>query len=180
MIEHIPELLEAGIDSFKIEGRMKTALYVATVARTYRKAIDDCLKSEELYRQNMDWYREQIGGCTYREFTTGFFYGKPDESSQIYGNSTYIKGYTYLGIVDHRDDWGYCQIEQRNKFSVGDEIEIMKPEGENIPVRVEELLDEDGNPVQSAPHPKQKLLVKLSEKADVYDILRKKEESDTK
>lgn len=180
MIEHIPELLEAGIDSFKIEGRMKTALYVATVARTYRKAIDDCLKSEELYRQNMDWYREQIGGCTYREFTTGFFYGKPGESSQIYGNSTYIKGYTYLGIVDHRDDWGYCQIEQRNKFSVGDEIEIMKPEGENIPVRVEELLDEDGNPVQSAPHPKQKLLVKLSEKADVYDILRKKEESDTK
>ena len=75
MIEHIPELLEAGIDSFKIEGRMKTALYVATVARTYRKAIDDCLKSEELYKSHMDWYREQIAACTYREFTTGFFYG---------------------------------------------------------------------------------------------------------
>ena len=178
MIEHIPELLESGIDSFKIEGRMKTALYVATVARTYRKAIDDCLESEELYRQNMGWYQEQIAGCTYREFTTGFFYGKPDESSQIYGNNTYVKGYTYLGIVNGLDEQGCCQIEQRNKFSVGDEIEIMKPDGENIPVKVEELLDENGNPMESAPHPKQKLFVKLSEKAGVYDILRRREETD--
>ena len=177
MIEHIPELLEAGIDSFKIEGRMKTALYVAAVARTYRKAIDDCLRSQELYRQNMDWYREQIGGCTYREFTTGFFYGKPDENSQIYGNNTYIKGYTYLGIVNKLDGRGYCRIEQRNKFSVGDEIEIMKPDGSNVPVRVEELLDEEGNRMESAPHPKQKLFVRLSGEAEVFDILRKREEA---
>ena len=177
MIEHIPELLEAGIDSFKIEGRMKTALYVAAVARTYRKAIDDCLRSQELYRQNMDWYREQIGGCTYREFTTGFFYGKPDENSQIYGNNTYIKGYTYLGIVNKLDGRGYCRIEQRNKFSVGDEIEIMKPDGTNVPVRVEELLDEEGSRMESAPHPKQKLFVRLSGEAEVFDILRKREEA---
>ncbi len=176
MIEYIPELLESGIDSFKIEGRMKTALYVATVARTYRKAIDDCLKSEELYRENMGWYREQIAGCTYREFTTGFFYGKPDENSQIYGSNTYVKGYTYLGTVSALDDRGYCRIEQRNKFSVGDEIEIMKPDGENIPVKVEELLDEEGNPMESAPHPKQKLLVKLNGEAGGYDILRRREE----
>lgn len=176
MIEHIPELLESGIDSFKVEGRMKTALYVATVARTYRKAIDDCLKSEELYRQNMGWYQEQIAGCTYREFTTGFFYGKPDENSQIYGSNTYVKGYTYLGIVNGLDERGYCQIEQRNKFSVGDEIEIMKPDGENALVKVEELLDEYGNWVESAPHPKQKLFMKLSGEADVYDILRRREE----
>ena len=177
MIEHIPELLEAGIDSFKIEGRMKTALYVAAVARTYRKAIDDCLRSQELYRQNMDWYREQIGGYTYREFTTGFFYGKPDENSQIYGNNTYIKGYTYLGIVNKLDGRGYCRIEQRNKFSVGDEIEIMKPDGTNVPVRVEELLDEEGSRMESAPHPKQKLFVRLSGEAEVFDILRKREEA---
>lgn len=177
MIEHIPELLEAGIDSFKIEGRMKTALYVAAVARTYRKAIDDCLRSQELYRQNMDWYREQIGGCTYREFTTGFFYGKPDENSQIYGNNTYIKGYTYLGIVNKLDGRGYCRIEQRNKFSVGDEIEIMKPDGTNVPVRVEEILDEEGSRMESAPHPKQKLFVRLSGEAEVFDILRKREEA---
>ncbi len=179
MIEHIPELLESGIDSFKIEGRMKTALYVATVARTYRKAIDDCLESQELYQRNMSWYQEQIAGCTYREFTTGFFYGKPDENSQIYGSNTYVKGYTYLGIVNGPDERGYCQIEQRNKFSVGDKIEIMKPDGKNVLVKVEALLDEEGNPMESAPHPKQKLFVKLSKEAETYDILRKKEDGVT-
>ena len=81
MIEHIPELIDAGIDSFKIEGRMKTALYVATVARTYRKAIDDYLESEEKYHANMPWYQEQISNCTYRQFTTGFFFGKPSEEA---------------------------------------------------------------------------------------------------
>ncbi len=175
MIEHIPELLESGIDSFKIEGRMKTALYVAVTARTYRKAIDDCLESEELYRQNMGWYKEQIAGCTYREFTTGFFFGRPDETSQIYGNSTYIKGYTYLGIVDGVDAQGYLQLEQRNKFSLGETIEIMKPAGDNVLVQVEAIVDEDGNPMESAPHARQKLRVKLSQKGEVYDILRKKE-----
>ncbi len=175
MIEHIPELLESGIDSFKIEGRMKTALYVATVARTYRKAIDDCLKSRELYEEHMPWYKEQIAACTYREFTTGFFYGKPDESSQIYDNNTYQKGYTYLGIVGDVDAENYIHLEQRNKFSVGEMIEIMKPDGENLAVRVEAILNEEGEAMESAPHPQQKLRVKLSGKADVCDILRRKE-----
>lgn len=90
MIEHIPEMIRAGINSFKIEGRMKTALYVATVARTYRKAIDDYLESEEKYLANMDWYKSEISKCTYRQFTTGFYFGKPDENTQIYDNNTYI------------------------------------------------------------------------------------------
>ena len=120
MIEHIPELLEVGIDSLKVEGRMKTALYVATVARTYRKAIDDCLESRECYEGHLDWYREQIAGCTYRQFTTGFFFGKPDETTQIYDNNTYMKDYTYLGIVGESDTKGRILIEQRNKFSVGE------------------------------------------------------------
>lgn len=175
MIEHIPELLESGIDSFKIEGRMKTALYVATVARTYRKAIDDCLQSRELYEKNLPWYKEQIAACTYREFTTGFFYGKPDESSQIYDNNTYQKGYTYLGIVGDVDAENYIHLEQRNKFSVGEMIEIMKPDGENLAVRVEVILNEEGEAMESAPHPQQKLRVKLSGKADACDILRRKE-----
>ena len=89
MIEHIPELMESGIDSFKIEGRMKTALYVATVARTYRKAIDDYKESPELYKKNLPWYLDQISNCTYRQFTTGFFFGKPSDEAQIYDNNTY-------------------------------------------------------------------------------------------
>ncbi len=175
MIEHIPELLEAGIDSFKIEGRMKTALYVATVARTYRKAIDDCLESEELYRSHMDWYKEQIAACTYREFTTGFFYGRPDESAQIYDSNTYQKGYTYLGIVNEAEPDGCIWTEQRNKFSVGEMIEIMKPDGRNPEAVVEEIRNEEGELMESAPHPQQKLRVKLSVPAEKYDILRRKE-----
>ena len=174
MIQHIPELIDAGIDSLKIEGRMKTALYVATVARTYRRAIDDYQKDPELYRKNMPWYLEQIIGCTYRQFTTGFYFGKPDETSQIYDNNTYAKDYTYLGIMGEEKD-GLYRIEQRNKFSVGEQIEIMKPDGTNAEVKVKRILDEDGNEQESAPHPKQVLYVDLGEKADRYDILRRKE-----
>ena len=176
MIEHIPELIEAGIDSFKIEGRMKTALYVATVARTYRKAIDDYLTSPEKYKENMDWYLEQISNCTYRQFTTGFFFGKPSEERQIYDNNTYIKEYTYLGIVGERNEEGLYQIEQRNKFSVGEQIEVMKPDGRNIPVTVKRIVDEDGNEMESAPHPKQVLYIDLGQELEMYDILRRQEE----
>lgn len=175
MIEHIPELIEAGIDSFKIEGRMKTALYVATVARTYRLAIDDYLKSEEYYRSRIPFYKEEIAKCTYRKYTTGFFFGKPNEDAQIYDSNTYIKEYTYLGIVD-TDSEGRFFIEQRNKFSVGEEIEVMKPDGTNLNVTVKSISDENGNPMESAPHPKQLLYIDLGVKLDKYDILRRKEE----
>lgn len=181
MIEHIPEMIAAGIDSFKIEGRMKTALYVATVARTYRRAIDDCIESEEKYRANMDWYLAEISKCTYRQFTTGFYFGKPDEHTQIYDNSTYVNEYIYLGIVGSlvpEPETGgsgarLCvRIEQRNKFCVGDSIEIMKPDGANVPVQVLAMYDEEGQPVESCPHSKQVIDVLLSETPEMYDILR--------
>lgn len=176
MIEHIPELLETGIDSLKIEGRMKTALYVATVARTYRKAIDDYLESPEKYRANMSWYKEEIAKCTYRQFTTGFYFGKPSEEAQIYDSNTYVNEYIYLGIIDGLDERGLARIEQKNKFCVGDVIEIMKPSGENVPVTVEAMYDEEGNAVESAPHPQQILYLKLSTKPEQYDLLRVKNE----
>lgn len=174
MIEHIPELLESGIDSLKIEGRMKTALYVATVARTYRKAIDDYQKDPELYEEDMPWYLEQISNCTYRQFTTGFFFGKPDETTQIYDSNTYVKEYTYLGIIGEEKEGTY-RIEQRNKFSVGEMIEVMKPNGDNIEVTVKRILTEDGVEQESAPHPKQVLYIDLGIKVDAYDILRRRE-----
>ena len=175
MIEHIPEMIDAGIDSFKIEGRMKTALYVATVARTYRKAIDDYLEDPDKYRANMPWYQEQISNCTYRQFTTGFFYGKPDENTQIYDNNTYQKEYTYLGFAEAVDDRGFAQITQRNKFSAGETIEIMKPDGQNLSVTVKGIYDEEGNPMESAPHAQQKLFVDLGAEISVYDLLRRAE-----
>ena len=175
MIEHIPEMIDAGIDSFKIEGRMKTALYVATVARTYRKAIDDYLEDPQKYRDNMPWYLDQISNCTYRQFTTGYYFGKPTEESQIYDSNTYVKEYTYLGIVGEICD-GRCKIEQRNKFSVGETIEIMKPDGENVEVTVKRIINEEGEDQESAPHSKQVLYIELEGgQASLYDILRRQE-----
>lgn len=174
MIEYIPELVESGVDSLKIEGRMKTALYVATVARTYRKALDDYKKDPALYKKNMPWYLDQISNCTYRQFTTGFFFGKPNEDSQIYDSNTYVKEYTYLGIIGEEKDGTY-RIEQRNKFSVGETIEVMKPNGDNVEVTVKRILTEDGVEQESAPHPKQVLYVDLGIKVEQYDILRRAE-----
>ena len=176
MIEHIPELIEAGIDSFKIEGRMKTALYVATVARTYRLAIDDYKKDPEYYRSRIDFYKEEIAKCTYRQYTTGFFFGKPNEETQIYDSNTYEKNYIYLGTIgDRKEGLGY-RIEQKNKFCVGDEIEVMKPSGENINVTVKAIYDEDGREQESAPHPKQILYIDMGIELDKYDIIRVKSE----
>lgn len=161
MIEYIPEMMAAGIDSFKVEGRMKTALYVAAVTRTYRQAIDDYLKSEELYKIRMDYYKEEIAACTFRQFTTGFYFGKTDETSQVYDNNVYVKNYTYLGMVEKIDEDGNIIIHQKNKFLVGDEIDIMDFAGGNINVKVEAIYDERGRSMESAPHPKQLLSVKL-------------------
>lgn len=175
MIEHIPEMVSSGIDSFKIEGRMKTALYVATVARTYRLAIDDFIESPEKYKSRIPFYKEEISKCTYRQYTTGFFFGKPDKDTQIYDSNTYIKEYTYLGIVGEKNEDGLYPIEQRNKFSVGEKIEVMKPNGDNIEVIVKRIVDEKGNDMESCPHPKQKLLIDLGIELEQYDILRRAE-----
>jgi putative protease len=172
MIEHIPELIDAGIDSFKIEGRMKNALYVATVARTYRRAIDDCIESIEKYQENLEWYKEQIGNCTYRDFTTGFFFNKPTQDDQIYDNNTYKKEAVYLGMVKGRDENNRVLLEQKNKFCVNDTIEIMKPDGQNIPAKVLGIYADDGSAQESAPHSKQQLHLELSEQPEEMDILR--------
>lgn len=176
MIEHIPEMLNAGIDSFKIEGRMKTALYVATVARTYRLAIDEFIQDENLYKKRIPFYKSEISKCTYRQYTTGFFFGKPDENTQIYDTNTYIKEYTYLGIVGEQNVQGLYHIEQRNKFSVGETIEVMRPNGDNILVTVKRITDERGVDMESAPHPKQQLYIDLGVKLEQYDVLRRKED----
>lgn len=178
MIEHIPEMIDAGIDSFKIEGRMKTALYVATVARTYRKAIDDYMESPELYRSNMEYYKSEIAKCTYRQFTTGFYFGKTDQDSQIYDNNTYIKNCTYIGNVQEVTEDGLVAFEQKNKFSVGEEIECMNFDGTNTVCRVEEIYNDRMEPMESAPHPKMQLYVKLDRPVSARMILRRQELSE--
>ena len=172
MIEHIPELVDAGISSFKVEGRMKTALYAATVARAYRTAIDDYREDPEKYFRRLNWYKEEVGKCTTRPFGTGFYFGRSDSESQIYDANTYKAEYVYLGTVEMED--GKPFILQKNKFSVGEELEIMRPDGSNLPVTVKGIRDEEGNDVESAPHPEQKLYPDLGVELLEYDILRRK------
>ncbi len=175
MIEHIPDIINVGIDSLKIEGRMKTALYVATVARTYRQAIDDYFKDPALYEERIPYYKEEIAKCTYRQFTTGFFYGPTTHDTQIYDSNTYVREYTYLGLIGEKNEANMYALEQRNKFSVGESIEVMKPNGENITVTVKAITDENGTPMESCPHPKQKIFVDLGIPLSELDLLRRKE-----
>ncbi len=172
MIEYIPELIDAGIDSFKVEGRMKNALYVATVARTYRKAIDDALYSREEYESKLPWYKEQIANCTYRGFTTGFFFGKPTSEDHIYDNSAYRREAVFLGIVNGTDRDGRAVLIQKNKFCEGDTIEIMKPDGRDIETVVDGIYDAEGKKQPSAPHAKQEIHVEFSVMPEEGDVLR--------
>jgi len=172
MIEHIPDLVEAGVDSFKIEGRMKTALYVADVARTYRQAIDDYFQSPEFYKSRLGYYMQEISKCTYRQFTTGFFYGKASHNAQIYDNNTYVQGYTYLGISGKTTRDGYTPLIQKNKFCIGDTVEIMKPSGEDITACVKDMRDSNGTRIESCPHPGQEIEVLFDGKAEEMDIIR--------
>ena len=173
MVEYIPELCEAGIDSLKIEGRMKTGLYVAGAARTYRRAIDDYFEDPELYRKNLPWYQEQISEGTYRSFTTGFYFGRPGPEDHVYDSNTYISNAVYLGYAEEILPDGGIRLTQKNKFCVGDVIEIMRPDGENTSARVLSIHDEEGREMPSAPHPQQKLTVYLDAHAEPMQVLRR-------
>lgn len=172
MVEYIPQLIEAGIDSFKIEGRMKTALYVATVTRVYRMAIDDYYKGEEYYKSRIPYYNSEIAKCTYRQYTTGFFFSKPDETTQIYDSNTYNKEYIFLGLIGQEKSTGVYQIEQKNKFNVGDQVEILKEDGTVVYTTVKSIMDIEGKFQESAPHPKQILYVELCPGLEMYDVIR--------
>lgn len=174
MIDYLPEMLSAGIDSLKIEGRMKTQLYVATVAGTYRRAIDDYLEDPAIYEKNRALYRREIGKCTYREFTTGFYFGKPGADAQIYDSNTYVRNYIYLGRVEELRD-GMAVLEQKNKFSCGDRIELIGPGLRCKETEVLAIYDlESGEEQASCPHARQRLLVKLADMPEQYDLLRVK------
>ena len=176
MIDHIPDLVEAGIDSFKVEGRMKNALYVANVARIYRMAIDDWFEDPALYESKKNWYVEQVGMGTVRLFTTGFFYGKPDSSAQIYKESTYYRRATFLGVAEQVSKDGSFWLTQKNKFSVGEELVIVRPNGDDEKVTVLSIADESLTPMESASHAKQRVCVKLTAVPCEGDLLRRDEE----
>lgn len=175
MIRHIPELIESGIFSFKIEGRVKSSFYVATVVKAYREAIDAYYESVENnvpYQFDEKWY-EEVTKVSNRDFTTGFFFQKPNEEDHNFGMGSYIRTYSFIGIIKGYDDQnGQLIIEQRNKFSVGDRVEVLPPDGPYIEFVIEDMYDCEGNKIETAPHPQMEVRIPFK-KLPVHSLLRK-------
>jgi putative protease len=178
MIEHIPELVDAGIMSLKIEGRIKTSFYVGTVIRAYREAIDDYIKDPELYKSKLSYYVEEVSKASYRGYTTGFYYGRPGKDEQIYTDSSYIRTYDFVGMVlDYDAENKMAVVEQRNKLVIGDEVEFMRHNGEVIACKIEEMYDNEGNPITEAPHAQQIIRIKLDKPVEALEMMRKEVEN---
>ncbi|HWR61174.1 MAG TPA: U32 family peptidase [Clostridia bacterium] len=173
MIEHIPELVESGIKSFKIEGRMKSSYYVASVVRAYRLALDSYLENPRDYRFREEWL-DELSKASHRQFGTGFYFGKPGSQGQIYESSAYVRDYAFIGMVLAYDPGtGIATVEQRNRMLAGDEIEIIGPHRELFSQRIEKMWNEEGEEIQSAPHPQQIVTMKMEKSVEKYDILRR-------
>lgn len=174
MLDKLPDLIDAGIYSLKIEGRMKSPFYVATVVSAYRAALDSYLDNPDNYEFQEKWFTE-LCKASHREFYHGFYYSKPDSSGQNYSSSDYTREYSFIGVVrGFEHDTGLTIVEQRNKFSVGEDIEVFGPRTEYTDEIVREMYDEDNNPIESAPHPQQIIKIKLSKTYPENFILRKK------
>ena len=174
MLEYIPELVKAGVTSFKIEGRMKSSFYVSTVVRAYRRALDAYMNDPGNYVFRQEWL-DEVSKVSHRSFTTGFFFNKPGADSQNYGTSSYIQSHEFVGIVlSYNETYKTALIEQRNRVFSGEEIEIVQPEGRDIRMIISDMRDIDGNRIESTPHPQMKYTLKVPEPVIPYSILRKK------
>ncbi len=173
MIEYIPEIFDSGITSLKIEGRMKTAYYVATTVRAYRMALDEYYKDPENWKFNPMWLEELKKG-SHRDYSTGFFFDRPDSNSHNYKSASYIRNYDFIGLVKgHEEETGLVVVEQRNKMYVGDKIEVIGPFKETMHAIILEMYNEDGEPIESAPHARQTVKMKLDLDVEKDYILRK-------
>jgi putative protease len=178
MIQHIPEMLKAGIQSFKIEGRMKSSFYVATVVKAYRTAIDEYYKDPEKYKFDPMWL-EELSKASHREYTTGFYFRKPTGNDQIYNTSSYIRGYDFIGMVlEYDKHTGIAKVEQRNRMFVGDEIEVVSPHGNFFKQKIKSMKNEDGEDIEVAPHPQMIVYMPIDREVGEFTMLRRKSESD--
>ena len=171
MIEHIKELVDAGVDSLKIEGRMKSVFYVATVVNAYKRAIDDCMAGRPFDPALLD----EVGKVSHRKFTTGFFFRQPGAEDQDYLTSDYIRDYAFVGkVLGYDEETGLATVEQRNKMVLGDEIEIFGPGAPFFSQKIEEMYDDEGQPIDSAPHPQQIIRLRTEKPAAEDWLIRKK------
>jgi len=174
MIAHIPDLVNAGINSFKIEGRMKSSYYVGIVTKIYREAIDNYFDDPGLYNSKIPYYQSELSKMSHREYTTGFYYGKITGEDHAYYDCDQIRIQDYLAIINSYDEsTGFCIIEQRNKFDVGEKIDIIRASGEIHTQEVKTMLDENGTRISSALHPKQKIQLKVDAPVEKFDMIRR-------
>ena len=174
MIKHIPQLIESGVNGLKIEGRMKSSYYVATVVKAYRDAIDAWYQDARGYESNKDKWMEELCKVSHREFTTGFYFGKPTKEDQIYDKSSYIRDYAFVGLVlDYDTKTGIATVEQKNRILVGDMVEIVGPGRDYFTQSIEWMKDEKGNNIDAAPHPQQIVTMAVKKAVKPFDMIRK-------
>ncbi len=176
MINYIPELIEAGVDSFKIEGRVKSEYYVATVINQYRRAIDDYYEDIEKYKYNRDnnIYLEEIMKVSHRDFTTAFFFGDVKEASLTYDNSSYIRLYDFIArVLDYDEDKKLMKVQERNKFSIGDEVEIFGPKFYDK-FTINKIYDENMNEVDNINTPMKEAYIPYDKKVEYNYMIRRK------
>ncbi len=173
MIEHIPQLIDSGIFSFKIEGRMKSSFYVATVVSAYRKAIDSYLADPQNYTYKPQWLAE-LSKASHREYTTGFYFNKTTGEDQIYNTSSYVRDYDFVGLVlEYDKETKIAKIEQRNRMIVGDEIEVMSPYKDYFVQTIASMKNEDGEDIRTAPHAQMIVYMPMAQEVEPFAILRK-------
>ena len=173
LIHRIPDLYEAGIDSLKIEGRMKSVHYCATVAKVYRTAIDTYLKEGKDWYVRPEWIAE-LEKISHRPYTDGFAEGRPDETAQNYGKSSNTQSHDFIGLVmGYNEEEKYVDLEQRNNFKVGDKVEFCQPKGELVETVIEKMTDEDGNPIDVAPHAQMKVRIYMDTPLEPYSMMRR-------
>lgn len=173
LLPYLAEVFRSGVDSLKLEGRMKSVHYVASVTKAYREAIDDCWANPECYEPREAWL-EELEKVSHRPYTTGFFFGKPTSEDQIYGTSSYIQTSEFVGLVlDYDSATGWAKVEQRNNMKLGQEIEIFPPKGAGFRQKLGEMLDEEREPIEVAPHPQQIIYIRMAQPVGKYTILRR-------
>ncbi|MEG6585618.1 peptidase U32 family protein [Dendrosporobacter sp. 1207_IL3150] len=176
LLPHLPKLIDSGLNSFKIEGRMKSVHYVATVVKVYREAIDSYFKDPVNFAVKPEWL-EELNKVSHREYTTGFYFNKTTHEDQIYGSSSYSQTHDFIGLVkSYNQADGTATIEQRNNMRVGQYIEIIQPQGPTFTQKIEAMFDIDGNPIDVAPHPQQIITIPMAQPIEAYSMLRRKAE----
>lgn len=173
LLPYLPDVIASGVDSLKIEGRMKSVHYAASVVKAYREAIDSYFAAPEQFEVKKEWV-EELDKVSHRAYTTGFYYGRPTEKDQIYGTSSYTQTSDFVGLVlDYDEKTGFATVEQRNNMKVGQEIEIFQPHLAGYRQILQEMYNDEGEAIQVAPHPQQIVKIRLDRPVEPYGILRR-------